>query len=74
MTLKHNHLIGVSQEQFTAVPSFPRHKIAKCRLNDLDKMAITEEAGNAINLSKLDLSGTHYEQYEPNEIELMMGF
>ncbi len=66
---KLGHIVGASSTDVRFLPKF-----AKCTLTESEKLALADELGEASNLAKLDLAGTHYEDYDPDQIELLMGW
>ena len=59
-------------------PDFKRGRrasVKKRSMNDLDKLALIDEEpeGGYIDIARLNIEGTHYQDYTPEEIQAMMG-
>ena len=68
-----SHIIGSKDEEVRFLPDLSKKSIekdARRHFTEREKWALIEEDGQAVNTTKLDIAGTHYETQSVAEIAM----
>lgn len=68
-----SHIIGTKDEEVRFLPDLSPKTIEKDsrrHFTEREKWALIEEDGQAVNATKIDVAGTHYENQTPAEIAM----